>query len=88
MNCIEKRAEVLIKSVEFSWMEFPKRRPVAASESKKEREETILNRRFGKTAVAAMVAREAKPDDVVVVMSSGAFDGVHEKILQRLGEQG
>jgi UDP-N-acetylmuramate: L-alanyl-gamma-D-glutamyl-meso-diaminopimelate ligase len=35
-------------------------------------------------AIADLVAKEAKPDDVVVVMSSGAFDGVHEKILERL----
>jgi UDP-N-acetylmuramate: L-alanyl-gamma-D-glutamyl-meso-diaminopimelate ligase len=35
-------------------------------------------------AIADVVAREAQPDDVVVVMSSGAFDGVHEKILERL----
>jgi hypothetical protein len=56
MNCIEKRAEMLIKSVEFSWREFPKRRPVAASESERKREEKILNRRFGKTAVAAVAA--------------------------------
>jgi UDP-N-acetylmuramate: L-alanyl-gamma-D-glutamyl-meso-diaminopimelate ligase len=35
-------------------------------------------------AIAEHVAREAKPDDVVLVMSSGAFGGVHEKILARL----
>jgi UDP-N-acetylmuramate: L-alanyl-gamma-D-glutamyl-meso-diaminopimelate ligase len=35
-------------------------------------------------AIAETVARDAKPDDVVVVMSSGAFGGVHEKILERL----
>lgn len=35
-------------------------------------------------AIADVVAREARPDDVVLVMSSGAFDGVHEKILDRL----
>jgi UDP-N-acetylmuramate: L-alanyl-gamma-D-glutamyl-meso-diaminopimelate ligase len=34
--------------------------------------------------IAELVASEAKSDDVVVVMSSGAFGGVHEKILQRL----
>jgi UDP-N-acetylmuramate: L-alanyl-gamma-D-glutamyl-meso-diaminopimelate ligase len=34
--------------------------------------------------IADLVAREATLDDVVVVMSSGAFGGVHEKILQRL----
>jgi UDP-N-acetylmuramate: L-alanyl-gamma-D-glutamyl-meso-diaminopimelate ligase len=35
-------------------------------------------------AIAEHVARESKPDDVVLVMSSGAFGGVHEKILARL----
>ncbi len=35
-------------------------------------------------AIAERIARAAKPDDVVLVMSSGAFGGVHEKILERL----
>jgi UDP-N-acetylmuramate: L-alanyl-gamma-D-glutamyl-meso-diaminopimelate ligase len=35
-------------------------------------------------AIAARVASEAKDGDVVLVMSSGAFDGVHEKLLERL----
>lgn len=35
-------------------------------------------------AIADSVARDASPDDVVMVMSSGAFGGVHEKILERL----
>ena len=30
------------------------------------------------------IARDATDGDVVFVMSSGAFGGVHEKILQRL----
>jgi len=34
--------------------------------------------------IAELVGREAKPHDVVVVMSSGAFDGVHGKILEQL----
>src|ERR1051325_3036649 len=34
--------------------------------------------------IAATIAREAKEGDVVMVMSSGAFGGVHELILQRL----
>jgi UDP-N-acetylmuramate: L-alanyl-gamma-D-glutamyl-meso-diaminopimelate ligase len=34
--------------------------------------------------IADVVARDARPDDVILVMSSGAFGGVHEKILQRL----
>jgi UDP-N-acetylmuramate: L-alanyl-gamma-D-glutamyl-meso-diaminopimelate ligase len=35
-------------------------------------------------AIADVVAREAKANDVILVMSSGAFGGVHEKILERL----
>jgi UDP-N-acetylmuramate: L-alanyl-gamma-D-glutamyl-meso-diaminopimelate ligase len=35
-------------------------------------------------AIADLVAREAKDGDVILVMSSGAFGGVHEKILERL----
>ncbi len=35
-------------------------------------------------AIAERIRREARPDDVVLVMSSGAFGGVHEKILDRL----
>jgi len=35
-------------------------------------------------ALADTVGRDAAVNDVVVVMSSGAFGGVHEKILQRL----
>ena len=34
--------------------------------------------------IAGVVARDAADGDVVVVMSSGAFGGVHEKILARL----
>jgi UDP-N-acetylmuramate: L-alanyl-gamma-D-glutamyl-meso-diaminopimelate ligase len=35
-------------------------------------------------AIAARIAEEAKEGDVVLVMSSGAFGGVHEKILAAL----
>jgi len=35
-------------------------------------------------AIAAHIAREAREGDVVLVMSSGAFGGVHEKILSEL----
>jgi len=31
------------------------------------------------------VAREAREGDLVVVMSNGAFDGIHERLLDRLG---
>jgi UDP-N-acetylmuramate: L-alanyl-gamma-D-glutamyl-meso-diaminopimelate ligase len=34
--------------------------------------------------IAKRVADEAMPGDVVIVMSSGAFGGVHERILERL----
>jgi UDP-N-acetylmuramate: L-alanyl-gamma-D-glutamyl-meso-diaminopimelate ligase len=34
--------------------------------------------------IAELVAAESRPDDVILVMSSGAFGGVHEKILERL----
>ncbi|HEV2718420.1 MAG TPA: UDP-N-acetylmuramate:L-alanyl-gamma-D-glutamyl-meso-diaminopimelate ligase [Thermoanaerobaculia bacterium] len=34
--------------------------------------------------IARFVAAEAQDGDVVIVMSSGAFGGVHEKILERL----
>jgi UDP-N-acetylmuramate: L-alanyl-gamma-D-glutamyl-meso-diaminopimelate ligase len=36
-------------------------------------------------ALVAYVAQRAAPGDTVVVMSSGSFGGVHEKILERLG---
>ncbi len=35
--------------------------------------------------IASAVGAEAKPGDVVIVMSSGAFGGVHERILEALG---
>jgi UDP-N-acetylmuramate: L-alanyl-gamma-D-glutamyl-meso-diaminopimelate ligase len=35
-------------------------------------------------AIADRIGRDAKDGDVVLVMSSGAFGGVHEKILERL----
>ena len=35
-------------------------------------------------AIATRVASDAQDGDVVLVMSSGAFGGVHEKILERL----
>jgi UDP-N-acetylmuramate: L-alanyl-gamma-D-glutamyl-meso-diaminopimelate ligase len=34
--------------------------------------------------IAARVAAEGKDGDVILVMSSGAFGGIHEKILERL----
>jgi len=39
-------------------------------------------------AIADVVARDAKTDDVILVMSSGSFEGVHEKILERLRAPG
>lgn len=38
----------------------------------------------GAVAIASQVADAAKPGDVVLVMSNGGFDSVHEKILQAL----
>jgi UDP-N-acetylmuramate: L-alanyl-gamma-D-glutamyl-meso-diaminopimelate ligase len=37
-------------------------------------------------AIAACIALDAREGDVVLVMSSGAFGGVHEKILEALRE--
>jgi UDP-N-acetylmuramate: L-alanyl-gamma-D-glutamyl-meso-diaminopimelate ligase len=36
-------------------------------------------------AIASYVAENAAPNDIVVVMSNGGFDGVQDKILQELG---
>jgi len=38
--------------------------------------------------IADVVAREARSGDVIIVMSSGAFGGVHERILERLRSSG
>ncbi len=35
-------------------------------------------------AIVSTVAAEARPDDVVVIMSNGGFDGIHEKLLSAL----
>jgi UDP-N-acetylmuramate: L-alanyl-gamma-D-glutamyl-meso-diaminopimelate ligase len=35
-------------------------------------------------AIAACISRDSREGDVVLVMSSGAFGGVHEKILAAL----
>ena len=37
-------------------------------------------------AIASRIGSEARPGDVVIVMSSGAFGGLHEKILGALGD--
>jgi UDP-N-acetylmuramate: L-alanyl-gamma-D-glutamyl-meso-diaminopimelate ligase len=34
--------------------------------------------------IAALIAQNAAPGDIVLVMSNGAFDGVQEKILRAL----
>jgi len=39
-------------------------------------------------AIAKRVAGDAREGDVVLVMSSGAFGGVHEKILEQLRAAG
>ena len=33
-------------------------------------------------------SREAASGDLIVVMSNGGFDGIHEKLLDALGERG
>ena len=38
-------------------------------------------------AIASHVAENARPGDIVVVMSNGGFDSVQDKILQALGQQ-
>lgn len=35
-------------------------------------------------ALVEMIAREAKPGDTVLVMSNGGFEGIHQKLQQRL----
>ena len=53
-------------------------------------------KRRGQTALAAAstadivdtVARDAVPGDLVVVMSNGGFDGVHDKLLEALAARG
>ncbi len=38
--------------------------------------------------IVAHVAAQARPGDVVVVMSNGAFGGIHDKLLAALGGKG
>jgi len=35
-------------------------------------------------AIVAAVAAEAKPGDIVVIMSNGGFDGIHDRLLEAL----
>ena len=35
--------------------------------------------------IVATVVAEAKPGDVVAVLSNGGFGGIHKKLLERLG---
>jgi UDP-N-acetylmuramate: L-alanyl-gamma-D-glutamyl-meso-diaminopimelate ligase len=42
----------------------------------------------GVPEIVATVAGEARPDDVVVVMSNGAFGGIHDRILAALAGPG
>jgi UDP-N-acetylmuramate: L-alanyl-gamma-D-glutamyl-meso-diaminopimelate ligase len=35
--------------------------------------------------IVQTIAREAADGDLVVVMSNGGFDGIHEKLLAALG---
>jgi UDP-N-acetylmuramate-alanine ligase len=38
----------------------------------------------GAAEIAAMIARDARAGDIVLVMSNGGFDNVYEKILRGL----
>lgn len=38
-------------------------------------------------AIVEMLRKESRPGDVVLVMSNGAFDGIHDKLLHVLGER-
>jgi UDP-N-acetylmuramate: L-alanyl-gamma-D-glutamyl-meso-diaminopimelate ligase len=42
----------------------------------------------GVTDIVSVVAREAKAGDLVVVMSNGGFDGIHQKLLDSLAHAG
>jgi len=35
--------------------------------------------------IVATIAREARDGDMVVIMSNGSFDGIHDKLLKELG---
>jgi UDP-N-acetylmuramate: L-alanyl-gamma-D-glutamyl-meso-diaminopimelate ligase len=37
--------------------------------------------------IVAEVAKEARPDDLVIVMSNGGFEGIHEKLLAALADR-
>jgi UDP-N-acetylmuramate: L-alanyl-gamma-D-glutamyl-meso-diaminopimelate ligase len=38
-------------------------------------------------AIVQMIAVDARPGDIVVIMSNGGFDGIHDKLLRALGER-
>jgi UDP-N-acetylmuramate: L-alanyl-gamma-D-glutamyl-meso-diaminopimelate ligase len=38
----------------------------------------------GANAIAELLTAEAKPGDLLLVMSNGSFDGLHEKLLKKL----
>ena len=38
----------------------------------------------GPDAIVALLAREAKPGDVILAMSNGGFGGLHKKLLEAL----
>ena len=38
--------------------------------------------------IVAAVARDARPDDLVVIMSNGGFEGIHDKLLAALAARG
>jgi UDP-N-acetylmuramate: L-alanyl-gamma-D-glutamyl-meso-diaminopimelate ligase len=38
--------------------------------------------------IVASVARDARPGDLVIVMSNGGFDNIHQRLLTALAEKG
>ena len=38
----------------------------------------------GPDAIVALLAREARPGDVILAMSNGGFRGLHKKLLDAL----
>jgi UDP-N-acetylmuramate: L-alanyl-gamma-D-glutamyl-meso-diaminopimelate ligase len=38
-------------------------------------------------AIVAALAKEARPGDVVLAMSNGAFGGLHDKLLKALSSK-
>lgn len=54
---------------------------VADLEARGQRARALLN----VDAIVSAIASEARPGDVVLLMSNGGFDGIHDKLLRALG---